>query len=254
MHGKVKIVADSQDAYENLKIITDAAQSGELKPWGSSVVELINAYGIAVDRRDGQNVEMTLSFPKNPEVPTMAIGVRHIKPDGSFAEDIFLFEKGVGMKCLYKGAQEKLMPEYAGTHHGSPSVALQEALPTIQNTIAQIQKSTIESEIFNTIDFTLVVREQDHLKALEQISATYKQTIHSFTARGASPEHVSIQLKPEFDKQRREQMMKWGTSQEIYNLKLDQLTQIYPKKGEEYTRSIARLNKIFGKNNQSSDN
>jgi hypothetical protein len=136
MARRGKSIDNSEDAYGLLKVITDAAQAGELKPWGPKVIELLSAYGITVDRKTGMKAEVTLSFPSTPKNDAMAIGVRHLKPNGGWAEDLFVFEERVGLTCYYKGSQETVLPEYGGTHHGAPTVELQESLPSIQQDIA----------------------------------------------------------------------------------------------------------------------
>lgn len=249
MTKKEKNIANSTDAYSQLKVITDAAQAGQLSPWGTKVTELLNAYGIIVDRREGIKAEITLSFPTTTKRRSMGIGVRYLKPDGSYAEDFFLFEESVGLTCYYKGAQENALPEYKGTHHGPPTVALQESLPSIQQDIDDLKHKLQLGDIFNTIDMSLIVTPSAHQQNLANISQEYQRTTASISARvgGSQASYISMQLQPEFTKKRTAQMERWSTSENIYDLKLEQIGDIYPTGTADYERAVARLNRVFGK-------
>lgn len=89
-----------------------------LKSWGHHIVELLEAYGVKLRPRHPK-VQITLSFPRS-DPDSMAIGMRYQKPEGIFTEDLFVFEKDVGPRCYYTGAQQKVLSEYAGSHRFQP--------------------------------------------------------------------------------------------------------------------------------------
>lgn len=242
-----KLIAGSGQAYDQLKVITDAAQEGILKPWSPKVVELLNSYGITVQRKEGIPAEVTLSFPTSTKNKSMGIGVRHLKPDKSWAEDFFLFEEGVGLTSFYKGAQEDVLPEYKGTHHGQPTIELQESLPSIQKDIDDLKSLMLEKDIFNSIDMNIVVAEAEHLQALRFIDEEFKQTSMSLSSQGAPIQLVSMKIKPVFDKKRAEQMSRWSRSERLYSMKLEQIKEVYGEETEGSKLAIERLNRLFGK-------
>lgn len=244
-----KFIENSEEAYTQLKVITDAAQSGELKPWGPKVIELLNAYGVTVERRRGIQAEITLSFPTSTKGASMAIGVRHLKPDNSWAEDMFLFEESIGLTKFYKGVQEDALPEYDDTHHGAPSIQLQESIPSIQQDIAQLKVQLAARDIFSSVDLNIVTTPNEHKQQLDFISQDFQNTSRSIASRasGTPIAHISMKIKPEFDKRRAAQMNKWAKSEALYNLKVDQIGEVFAPDSEEYQVSIARLDKLFGK-------
>lgn len=242
-----KTIDDSKDAYAQLKVITDAAQAGTLKPWGGKVAELLNAYGVTIDRKKALKAEVTLSFPTTPKNRSMGIGVRHMKPDGRWAEDFFLFEENVGLTCFYRGSQEDTLPEYKGTHHGPPSIELQEALPNIQQDIDNLKRQLLEKSIFDSIDLNVVLTQSEHLRAIQAIDTEYLQTSRSLASRGAPIELVSMQIKPVFDKKRAEQMSRWSKSERLYRLKVDQIKDFYGDDSDAFREARTKLNNLFGK-------
>lgn len=244
-----KLINDSSEAYGQLKVITDAAQEGMLKPWSPKVVELLNSYGITVQRKVGVQAEVTLSFPNSTKNKSMGIGVRHLKPDNSWAEDFFLFEENVGLTCFYKGTQESSLPEYKGTHHGQPTIELQESLPSIQKDIDDLRRLMLEKDVFNSIDMNIVVPETEHLQALRFIDEEFRQTSISLSSQGAPIQLVSTKIKPVFDKKRAEQMSKWSKSERLYSMKLEEIKGVYGEKTEESNLAIERLNRLFDKKN-----
>lgn len=242
-----KIIEDSKEAYTQLKVITDAAQAGTLKPWGGKVAELLNAYGVTIDRKKALKAEVTLSFPTTPKNRSMGIGVRHMKPDGSWAEDFFLFEENVGLTCFYRGSQEDALPEYEGTHHGPPSIELQEALPNIQQDIDSLKRQLQEKSVFDGIDINIILTQSEHLQAIRDIDNEYQQTSRSLASRGAPIELVSMQIKPVFDKKRAEQMSRWSKSERLYQLKIEQLKALCNEDSNEFREAKTKLNNLFGK-------
>lgn len=242
-----KLIKDSGEAYAQLKVITDAAQEGILKPWSPKVVELLNSYGITVQRKEGISAEVTLSFPTSTKNKSMGIGVRHLKPDHSWAEDFFLFEENVGLTSFYKGAQENVLTEYKGTHHGQPTVELQESLPSMQKDIDDLKRLMLEKDIFNSIDMNIIMPEAEHLQALRFIDEEFKQTSMSLSAQGAPINLISMKIKPTFDKKRAEQMSRWSKSERLYGMKLEQIKETYGEETEGYNLATERLNRLFGK-------
>jgi hypothetical protein len=249
MANNGKQVKSSEEAYSQLKVITDAAQSGELSPWGVKVIALLNAYGITVDRREGIKAEVTLSFPTTPNNRSMGIGIRHLKPGGAWAEDFFLFEENIGLTCFYKGSQEEALPEYKGTHHGPPSIELQESIPSIQQDISDLKVKLQTNDIFNSIDMNLVVKPSEHSQNIHMVDQEYAQAISSVVAQapGTDRKYISMKLQPQFTQKRIILMQRWSKSESIYEMKKEQIVDIYPNDKDMYEIAIARLNKIFGK-------
>jgi protein-tyrosine-phosphatase len=249
MANKGKFIENSDEAYSQLKVITDAAQSGELSPWGVKVIELLNAYGITVDRRQGIKAEVTMSFPTTPDNRSMGIGVRHLKPDGKWAEDFFLFEENVGLTCFYKGAQEEALPEYKGTHHGPPTIELQEAIPSIQQDINDLKVKLQTNELFNSIDMSLVIKPGEHSQNIQMVDREYQQAVSSVAAQapGADRKYISMKLQPQFTQKRTIQMQRWSKSEGIYEMKKEQIADLYENGSEKYEKAINQLNRIFGK-------
>ncbi len=241
------LLPDSEEAYEELKIITDAAQAGTLSPWSPAVTKLLTAYGINVTRKKGMKVEVTLSFPES-KPNSMAIGIRHMKEDGSFAEDMFLFEKGVGLTKLYRGEQERLMPEYEGTHHGQPSIALQEALPDIQKELDAIKKSVTLQSILDGINMADVYTEASLHAAIEAQTREQQQEVHNLQiAHPQAPvELLSRAVTAEITKKRAVVREKYFASERLYEAKKKQIEQLYPDP-QEAAASLSVLNDLFGK-------
>ncbi len=250
MAGKGKHVRDSESAYEQLKSITDAAQAGTLNNWAMSVIGVLNGYGIVVDRREGIKGEVTLSFPTSTKNKSMGIGIRHLKPDGSWAEDFFLFEESIGITCFYKGAQEQALPEYKGTHHGPPTVELQASIPSIQQDVDSLKTRMLANDIFNSIDMSFVVSPAEHTACLQAIQLEFQQATASAITQAKAfvpAATISMRLKPTYDRKRGVQMEKWSKSERLFNLKLDQLSSVYPVNSEEYDTALNKLKDIFGK-------
>jgi hypothetical protein len=245
-----KFISGSEEAYAQLKVITDAAQTGALKPWGGKVAELLNAYGVTIDRKSALKAEVTLSFPTTPQNRSMGIGVRHMKPSGDWAEDFFLFEEGVGLTCFYKGTQEDALPEYQGTHHGPPSIELQESLPNIQQDIDNLKRQLQEKSVFDGIDLNMVLTQSEHLRVIKDIDNEYQQTSRSLASRGAPIELVSVQIKPVFDRKRAEQMGRWSKSERLYRLKVEQIKDLCDEGSDAFREAMAKLNNLFGKVNE----
>lgn len=244
-----KLVNDSSEAYGQLKVITDAAQEGILKPWSPKVVELLTSYGIMIQRKVGVQAEVTLSFPTSIKNRSMGIGVRHLKPDNSWAEDFFLFEENAGLTCFYKGTQESSLPEYKGTHHGQPTIELQESLPSIQKDIDDLKRLMLEKDMFNSIDMNIVVPKAEHLQALRFIDEEFNQASMSLSSQGEPIQLVSMKIKPIFDKKRAEQMSRWSRSERLYRMKLEQIKEVYGEETEGYNLATEQLNRLFGKQN-----
>ncbi len=146
MSKSIKEIPDSQDAYSKLKPITDAAQTEELKPWSPAVADLLAGYGVDVQRIRDTKAQANLSFPTSIKGHrSMAIGFRYAKRDNTYAEDLFVFVKDVGLTCYYRGTQEKALPEYAGSHH--LKIELSEFLPDIQKEIESLKASVTQKDI-----------------------------------------------------------------------------------------------------------
>lgn len=244
---------DSEDAYEELKVITDAAQAGKLSPWSPAVTKLLTAYGINVTRKKGMKVEATLFFPETKPT-SMAIGIRHMKEDGSYAEDMFLFEKGVGLTKLYKGDQERLMPEYKGTHHAQPNIALHEALPDIQKELDAIKKSVTLQSILDGINMADIYTESSLHAAIEAQTREQQQEVHNLhIAHPQAPiELLSRAVTAEITKKRAVVREKYFASERLYEAKKKQIEQLYSDP-QGVTDNLSVLNDLFGKQQPKED-
>lgn len=106
--------------YEEFKKITDDYYADWQMPSPEVFIDLLNRYGIKLRQKDGKLHEATFSVPKSRKA-ALFLGIRYRKRDGSFSEDLFLFEKGKPIKTGYKGKLERILPEYGGTHKGKPN-------------------------------------------------------------------------------------------------------------------------------------
>lgn len=108
------------EPYEELKAITDQYYTDWQMPKIGIFVDLLNKYGINLRDKDGVLHEITFSVPKSIN-NALVLGVRYQKKDGTFSEDLFLFQKGNDVQRGYKGKLERTVPEYRGTHKGKPN-------------------------------------------------------------------------------------------------------------------------------------
>lgn len=244
---KSLLLPNSEAAYEELKIITDAAQAGKLSPWSPAIIKLLTAYGINVTRKKGVKVEATLSFPKS-RPNSMAIGIRHMKENGQFAEDMFLFEKDIGLTKLYRGEQERLMPEYQGTHHAEPAIVLQEALPDIQKELDAIKKSISLQSILDGINMSDVYTESSLKAAIDAQTREQLQEVHNLRiAHPQAPvELLSKAVTSEITKKRAAVREKYFASERLYEAKKKQIEQLYDD-SDDKKQALAVLNELFGK-------
>lgn len=103
-------------SYQKMKLITDGYYSGRInKGWSSLVVGLLNEHGIKLRNKDGKLYQVNVSLPKTKS-NSIVVGLRYIKEDNTFTEDLFLFENGFNLKAFYKAKLENILPEYKGTH------------------------------------------------------------------------------------------------------------------------------------------
>lgn len=109
------------NSYADFKAITDQYYTDWKMPPLQVFVDLLTKYGIQLRGKDGLLQEGTFSVPKT-ESDALVLGMRYLKRDRSYSEDLFLFRKGFPIQKGYKGAIEKILPEYQGTHKGLPSV------------------------------------------------------------------------------------------------------------------------------------
>lgn len=108
------------DAYDELKEIMDGQyRTSQFAPV-HVFINLLAKNGIKPRDKDGAPYEFTLSTALSKI--GMVIGLRYKKNDGSFSEDLFLFEPGQPVTSGYRGKLEKLLPEYRGTHKRNPII------------------------------------------------------------------------------------------------------------------------------------
>lgn len=108
------------NSYEEFKTITDKYYTDGQMPSIKVFIDLLNCYGIKLRQKDGELHETTFSVPKSSK-NALVLGMRYIKKDGSYSEDLFLFEKNKSIQKGYKGKVEKTLPEYQNTHKGIPN-------------------------------------------------------------------------------------------------------------------------------------
>lgn len=171
-----------------------------------------------------------------------------MKEDGSFAEDMFLFEKNVGLTKLYKGKQERLLPEYKGTHHAEPNIVLQEALPDIQKELDAIKKSLTLQTIMKDINMDDVYTEASLHTAIEAQTREQRQEVHNLQiAHPQAPvEVLSRAVTAEITKKRAAVREKYFASERLYEAKKKQIEQL-SSDPEEIQQNMTVLNELFGK-------
>ncbi len=211
---KTKCIANSEDAYSKLKVVTDTIQRGELKPWSGEVIDLLAAYNINVERKRDLKVQVTVSFPTSTENRSMAVGVRYAKADRSFAEDLFLFEENVGLTCYYRGTQEKELPEYDETHHHK--LELSEFLPDVQRDIADLQRQVKDSTASQSVE---LITDEMHQQAMRQVEDDFNEQVRSFTVihgNSSAPQQYSMAARREANKKRQMLQAKKTLSDRVY--------------------------------------
>jgi len=116
----ILIPEEIMDAYEEFKSITDKYYTDWQMPQIDVLIELLKQHGIELRKKDNQLYEATFSVPKSLS-DALVLGMRYRKDDGTFSEDLFLFQKGKPIRKGYRGKLEKIIPEYKGTHKGGPN-------------------------------------------------------------------------------------------------------------------------------------
>jgi hypothetical protein len=107
------------DSYRDFKSITDKYYTDWIMPDFAVFEVLLNKYGVRLRNKDGDAKYATFSVPISKQ-DALVLGIRYTKIDGSWTEDLFLFELGKPIVAGYKGRLEKIIPEYKGTHKASP--------------------------------------------------------------------------------------------------------------------------------------
>lgn len=106
----------SDSSYQKLKLITDGYYSGKInRGWSSLVVQLLEDYGVKLRSKDGKLFQVNISLPTS-KANSIVVGLRYVKKDNTFTEDLFLFEQNHNLRCYYKAKLEDILPEYKGTH------------------------------------------------------------------------------------------------------------------------------------------
>jgi hypothetical protein len=220
----VKRIENSREAYAWLKPITDQAQAGTLKPWSPAVVELLESYKISTDRLKDIKVQANVSFPTSTAGNSIAVGFRHAKEDGSFAEDLFVFEENVGLTCYYHGSQEVTLPEYAGTHHAT--IVVSEFLPEIQKELASLRQEVKDLASTPRVEY---ISDEQYEHDLKQIDDDFKEQVRSFTAQhgnSSAPIMYSRAVQREASKQRAALMFKKAASNKFYKVASEPVPEI----------------------------
>lgn len=243
-----RLVADSKDAYTELKTITDSVYAGTfIGPWGTSILKILTAYGIAVERKKGLKVQVNVTIPKSTNAPSIAVGVRYMKDSTHFSEDLHVFEEGKGITSHYKGAQERLLPEYDGTHHAP--IEISDFLPDIQKEIDSIKKSISVGSVVNDINPSDIFTQNAMLEELNNISNEAENKTHGFLIQHptAMKEAVSRAVYAEATKKRIIVKRRWSDSERLYETKKMQIQELYGDDLARIESQMKILDKLFDK-------
>jgi hypothetical protein len=220
----IKQIPNSADAYAWLKPITDEAQAGTLQPWSPKVVELLESYGIKTDRLKDVKIQANVSFPTSIKGNAIAVGFRHAKADGSFAEDLFVFEENVGLTSYYHGSQEEALPEYADTHHAT--IVVSEFLPQLQKEIASLRQEVKDLASTPRVEY---ISDEQYAHDIKQISDDFNEQVRSFTTahgNSSAPIAYSRAVQQEASKKRAALMYKKAASDKFYNVASEPIPEI----------------------------
>lgn len=242
----IKQIPDSKDAYDKLKAITDPAQTGELEHWSGPVVELLGEYGIKVERKVGIRIQTTLSFPTSTDNDAMAIGIRHVKPDGSYAEDLIVFEREVGITAYYRGSQEEVLPEYGGTHHAK--IALTEFLPELQKDISEIKDGISRLVAERSGGKVPIVTDYDFASEMQEMREAHEarlKGIGSMFGNTSVPAEAARQLQPAYERKRKQLIAKKNASDKQYEYERQKIRDDYANKYKEKQSDLGRRNMLM---------
>lgn len=243
-----RLAADSLEAYGELKTITDSVYAGTfVGPWSPSVLKILTAYGIAVERKKGLKVQVNVTIPKSTNSPSIAVGVRYMKDATHFAEDLHVFEEGVGITSHYKGAQERLLPEYNGTHHAPLEIS--EFLPDIQNEIDSIKKSISAGSVVNDINPSDIFTQSAMIEELKAILDEAENKTRGLLIQHptAMAESVSKAVYAEATKKRILVKRRWSDSERLYEAKKVQIQELYGDDIARIDSQMKILDKLFDK-------
>jgi hypothetical protein len=232
-------VPNSKDCYSRLKTITDAAQSGTLNPWSPWVVNLFEEYGVKTERLKDMRVQANLSFPTSTPNRSIAIGFRHLKAGGSFAEDLFVAEEAIGLTCYYRGAQEKYLPEYKGSHHAA--VMLSEFLPELKQEMSSIRLEMAKLARPVSVNNIEIVTDADYIRERQILHDEQRSLVRSTlsitngAAVGAINEAARIETRKKMDYL----SARKARSDRYYDIELAEINDQYD---DEVERAKALLN------------
>jgi hypothetical protein len=103
--------------YDILVLLHEKASTDSNPSVLAQVPNLLNNWGIKCREDDGTLLSINLSVPQSVG-ETIAIGLRYQKKDATFTEDLFTVSSSSPniIDKHYKASQEKVFPEYEGTH------------------------------------------------------------------------------------------------------------------------------------------
>ncbi len=108
--------------YDELKICSDNYYANQTKENGKIVfnkaIELLQNQGTGLRPANHKIVNKSFSIPISRK-NCFVIGIRYIKPNGTYTEDHFLFEEGETEIKKGNGKKkwlEKILPEYRRSH------------------------------------------------------------------------------------------------------------------------------------------
>lgn len=126
------------DPYTEVGSIWGRALAGDRSSTANDILALLAREGIRLRQDDGTLAQVTLTKPTS-DPQSRVIGLRYIKRDTTQTEDLFTLKPGRAVESHYRGALERQLPEYRGTHKQQVDVTLVEddrqVLSTWVNTI-----------------------------------------------------------------------------------------------------------------------
>lgn len=107
-------------SYDELKAVLDQYYTDWKMPGMKVFLNILAKYGVRPRNKDGKLCEITFSIPKTV-TDGIVLSLRYEKENESYSEDLFLFELGKPIQKGYRGALERVLPEYKDTHKGEPN-------------------------------------------------------------------------------------------------------------------------------------
>jgi hypothetical protein len=131
------------DPYSHLNALWAQYIDGTLVRPVDAIVEFLKQNDVNLRTKDGALCQVTVSKP-TLVADTLVVGLRYLKNDKTYTEDLFEVHSGSNVEKHYKGRLERVLPEYRDTHKQTVSpplvVDLPAGYPTV-NTISFLSKN-----------------------------------------------------------------------------------------------------------------